>query len=282
MGNGPRSAVVAPPALPPRVGLYASAPVSNETGDRWELGFTYLPESCGTGGVADPCDNATKTIDANPTTVEFDPFVVWAGDKCSSFGFDAHDFPGRARRLLEACESFQVAHELWTGDLAQAQGFPNAFLASTASDEVSSSAVTPIIALSCLEQGLAECACGERGMIHATRQIVSIWSQNQMLRREGGLTLTINDTIVVADAGYDGSAPDGSPAADGSIWAYATGMVTVRHGPVDVVPGSFAEALDRSVNTIEFRAERLAAATFDPCCHLAVEIDADLCTIGGS
>ncbi len=286
MGTTPLSPVTAPLAVPPRVGLIASAPPA-DTLERWEGGFTFLPEGCGSGsGVVDPCVSSTKILSNadNAAVVEFEPFGVWAGFSCSSFGFEANDYQGRARRLMEACESKLIAREFWTGAQAKASGWPNRFLASEDSDVLSpdGTGFSALQALACLEAGLGECSCGARGMIHATRQTVLLWSQNQLLRREGGLTLTINDTIVVADAGYDGSSPLGAPPADGAIWAYATGMVQIRRGPVNVVPDSFSEALDRQLNTIDFRSERLAAVIWDGCCHLAVQLDIDLCGIGGS
>jgi len=279
-----REPIAAPPAVPPRVGLIASAITPpTEQGERWQLGITYQPENCSGGGVGDPCGGGSKTIGPNADIVDYDPFYVWAGDQCSAFGFDAHDYIGRANRLLLASESFQIAREFWTGAQATASGWPNRFLASAASDVLSpGTGLTPIQALSCLEMGLADCNDGQRGMIHATRQVALLWAQNGLIKREGNLVLTINDTIVVADAGYDGSDPDGNPATNGAVWAYATDMVTVRRGPIAVVPDKFSEAVDRSVNLIEYRAERLAAATFDGCCHLAVQIAADVCGIGGS
>ena len=156
-------------------------------------------------------------------------------------------------------------------------------LASPTADVVTPGATaTPQVALRCLEAALADCACGARGMIHAPRQLVSAWSQDGLVRHEGGTILTINDTIVVSGAGYDGSSPDGEPATSGSVWAYATGIVTVRLSPVVVTPSTIEQALDRSVNTIEYRAERMAAAYWDSCCLFAAETDLELCLIGGS
>lgn len=262
------------PAARPAVGLLISASLITDPDLRWGNGFRYEPDPCSGSGVYNPCEMVTLDVPASPDIRNYEPFVVWAGDECTTM--DAgRDREARARRLLAKCESAAIASELWTGTLAQAKGWPNAFLASSDADLVASSA-TPTEALACLEQYLAECSCGERGMIHATRQVVTHWAAAQLVRREGGVLTTAMDTIVVPDAGYDGSSRDGSPAADGSIWAYATSMVEVRLGEVNV-----ESRINRTNNTHTVVAQRLAAASFDGCCLGAAEIDLPICTIGG-
>lgn len=287
MGAGPRQVVLATPLAPPRVGLVASAHKPNDLDDRWTNGFQFLPESCGGGvDVIDPCDAGTKSDGVNPDIVSYEPFGIVAADSCSTIGWKSRDWIGRAKRLLAACESKQIEAEFWTGTQAQASGWPNAFLASPEADELSSSPVTPLQALACLEQGLAECGCGGQGMIHATRQVVTEWVAQRLIFPEGNQLLTAMGTVVVPGAGYDGSAPDGSAAASGSIWAYGTGMVSVRRSAPEVVPGNtnqmemLVASTNRATNFITVRAEELAAATWDRCCHLAVAIDLDLCAIG--
>ena len=285
MALGPRAVVNARPAAPPRVGLLPSVGTTDELEARWEAGFAYAAENCVAAGVFDPCGPGTLDPPANRAMVEADPFAVWAADECSAFGFSERDWQGRARRLLEACQSKQVERELWRGDLSRADSdINNAFLASADADVIGAPGTSLRDGLACLEQALADCSCGARGMIHATRQVVTHWQGLGLLRREGSLVLTINDTIVIPGAGYDGSGPPaaaGDPpvaAVTGGVWAYATGIVDVRLSPqIDIVPGSFAQAFDRSTNTIAFRAERLAAASWDGCCHIAIALDAALC-----
>lgn len=275
------------PAFPPRPATLSLVNASNTpdlTGDdsRWPLGFKTAPEGCGDAWVEDPCNVGARTVEGRPAWVENQPMNVVAGDRCSSFGFAAEDYEGRARRLLARCQSKQIAAEFWTGTLATTAGWPNQFLTDLSSDVLTDGGATPVSALACLEQALAQCGCGDRGMIHATPQLVTHWAAlgNSVLRREGGMLLTIHDTIVVSDGGYDGSGPGGT-VAGATQWAYATGMVTVRLGPVSITPGSFEEALDRADNTVRFFAERPAAATFDGCCHAAAEVALGVCLFGG-
>jgi hypothetical protein len=268
--------------------LLSSSIVVSEN-ERWQGGFSHEPESCGTPniGIYDPCESPTRTVDENSDGLQdVEPFIVWAGESCTSIGSLHREWKPRAERKLIACESNQIESELWRGDLSIARGWGNKRLASLDSDVLTDTATTPVRALSCLEQALAGCNCGGRGMIHAMPQIITLWSENGLVRREGNLLLTAMDTIVVPGSGYDGSGPPPSadaaptPAADGSIWAYATGMVHIRLDTINVIPDSFDAALNRSTNKITFIAERLVSATWD-CCHFAVELDVDLCGIGG-
>jgi hypothetical protein len=78
------------------------------------------------------------------------------------------------------------------------------------------------------------------------------------------------------DDGYDGSDPDGNVDATGeTAWAYATGIVPVWTGAIRTIPdeGDLAAALDRSLNTIEWRVERPTLAMFDGCVHAGVNVD---------
>lgn len=295
-----KTPVVPNPARPPRVGLIVSANrpndgaasperTDNDSGTKWwKDGFGFKPEACASSGVSDKCEIGALDADSGADIVNFEPYLVWAGYECSTFGFNLEDYRGRAERALLACQGAQVEAEFWTGDLARAQVLEdadspfevNGYLSSEDSDVITAGADTPTNALALLEQALA-CNCGQQGMIHATRGVASLWHQGGALRREGNLLLTVNDTIVVPGAGYDGSGPYG-PAADGSVWAYATGIVDVRLAPIDIIPGSADRARDRATNTITIYAERAAAATWDGCCHFAAEINAPMPDIAGS
>lgn len=267
----------------PRYGLVASARTINEADERWVNGFTYQPEGCLAAEVFDPCATGqTKSDDRNALLVDYTPFNVIVGETCSAFGFEARDWRGRAERLLAAKESAAIERELWTGDQATASAWANRFLASPASDVVTAGATSPLLALECLEQALAQCGSGDQGMIHATPQVVTAWASLNVLRREGMKILTYLDTIVVAGSGYTGSDPNGSGPSAGSVWAYATGMVDLRRSSVQVLPATLAEAMDRSVNDVTYRAERVAAASWDGCCHVAAQIDLPVCGIGGA
>lgn len=257
----------------------AGADAGSTDAGRWGGGFAYNPEQCGVTGTLDPCSPGARVITDNLDQIEGEPFIVWAGDKCAPFA--PRDYASRARRQLRAARSYQIARELWRGDLALAQGWSNRPLASPESDVLTSGPSSVTDAFACLEGVLGECLHGARGMIHVTRQMATFLDERKLVRREGQLLLTVHDTWVVADAGYDGTGPNGEAAADGSVWAYATSPVQVLLGPEHITPDTLAEALDRSTNLVEYQADQLAAATWDHCCHLAVEVDLPMCDVGG-
>ena len=287
----PKQAVNAPPAVPPLLSLLSMADVieNNNPDLRWEAGFSYEPEACGgsdSTGVDDPCNVGEQTVVLGPEFVDVEPFLIYAGDSCSTIGAATRDWKGRARRKLAACESNLIESELWRGTQARLAGWTNKWLAHPDADDLSPGVpVSALQALACLEQGLAECNCGSQGMIHATPQIVTLWAAQNLIIRDGRQLTTHLGTLVVPGSGYDGSGPAPTEldapvaAANGSVWAYATDIVHVRLGSANVVPSTMDEAVDRLSNLATFRAERIVSATWD-CCHLAIAIDADLCGIG--
>lgn len=289
MGTGLLAPVVGQQLAPPRVGLLATLTALGQGELRMADGIAWQPETCDLGGVFDPamCTPPQTTIEPRDTEAieEATAFGIWADDKCSTFDFDR---PRRdlARRGLLATESYQVAHEFWTGELARAAtpDWPNKYLASLDSDVLTTSPAATTHALACLEQGIAETGHGRRGMIHATPQLVTHWQAGGALRREGGLILTVLDTIVVPDAGYTGSGQYGQAPSAGSQWAYATEVIQVRLGAIEYVADDAfsAESVDRLSNDIVVRAQRLALIQWDHCIHAAVEVDLGLCGVGGS
>lgn len=284
-----REPLAAPPARPPRFGLIPTAQAVEDDA-RWQgpNGFSFLPEGCGTAGrLAIDCIGNTNTMDLpdRPETVDGEAFAVWAADDCSSFGMDARDWMGRARRQLAATESYQVANELWTGSL----GLESRSLTSMASDTLTNGGVDPIEGLALLEAGLAACNKGRQGMVHVTPQLLTHLVAAYAVRLDGTTYVTPNGHLVAPDAGYDGSGPGVSPTPAGATqWAYGTSMISVRLSPVATTPDNLSDArqqavaLDRAVNTIVVWAYRAAAWVWDECCHVAAEFDLPAALVGGA
>jgi len=283
MGAGPKTVVPSPPAQPPNYGLLKSVEPISDPNLRWANGILYSPETCGDGGAAAPCDVGTLTIDERSTSVDVEPFWVWHGDVCSAFGFGEQDFKGRARRALEAVQSYQIERELWTGELADAQGWTtNPRLADLSGDDLTEgSSVGLTHGMACLEQYLASVYWGRPGMIHATPQVVTHWMGLDLIRHEGDKLVTAMGTVVVPGAGYQGTNPSGT-IGDNNIWAYATGMVSVRLGEIAVWPDDFDQALDREDNTIRFFAARPTTVEWDGCALAGVQLAVTQCSTGGS
>jgi hypothetical protein len=275
-----------PPAEEPVVGLLASLSgpylvTEEKLTDidgaelRWEGGVRYLPEQmCTATAIVDPCGGGTLSTPANPGIVDAVPFEVWAGDKCSSFGWEAHSYQDRATRALRAAQSKAIAKEFWLGTQAQASGWPNFFLADDTSVSIlnSGSPASVADALAILEQAIADFSTGARGAIHCTRQLGSKWSElGNTFKTVPGQIQTYMGTVIIPDAGYTGQGPEGvAPGA--TQFAYATLMPTVYLGPITVVPDTWDQAIVQSLNTIEWRAYRPAVVAVPNCVHVGVEV----------
>lgn len=282
LGTG-RAVVPSPPAAPPRTGLVASARKPQDPpGLRWQSGFAYAPENCAGMTTAAGCAvTSDMTIGANRAEVDYDPVLLVAGDKCSTFGFGARDYDGRARRLMEAATSKLLAAEFWKGTVAKANNLPNNYLARIAANTLTNGPVNDVDGLACLEAGLAAAGVG-RKMIHCTPSTLTHWMNAYLITQQPGSMIwtTAHDTIVVSDDGYDGSSPDAVAARNGSVWAYGTDIVDVRLDTIEVM-GTFDQQVDRLHNLVELRAQRLAAATWDGCAHVAVELNENICADPG-
>jgi hypothetical protein len=266
-----KQAVQAIPATPPRYGLLVVAtpativPAAGATVNDG-MGIEWAPEQAYGGGVVALDCGSTTTIDEDPypANVESDPFVVWAEDHCSTFGWRDHDYEARATRQLEATQSAQIAHELWHGTLAQAEGLANAWLREDPFI-VTGAAVAPNVALALLESGLAEMLGGRRGMIHCSPLMLTYLRTEYAIEQVGTTWVTAMGTALVADAGYDGSAPDGNGSTN--EWLYATPWVQYRLGAAEVLgadqPGGWQRYFDRSLNKVKVQAQRTALLQWD-------------------
>lgn len=282
-----RQSIAPPPATPPRYGFIAAAPlIPSPIAQDWMQGFQFNREECGGGNrVAINCrgGNDPRVVDdeqTGDTIVHGDPFLVWTERHCTTRGFAAADYEGRATRQLAATVSFELANELWTGTLRDSTNDPdvldNAALNDIGSDTVTSGGVDPHLALGLLVGGLGQCSHGSRGMVHVTPQLLVELVRNGSVYRDGNLWLTPMGHIVVADDGYDGSGPGGRPAST-TQWAYATSMIGYRVGPVNV-PGADENGAvkpswtDRVRNRVLVYADQAVAYQWDECCHIAAEV----------
>lgn len=281
---GPVGAADFPPAVPGRRGLLVEAvaltaqALADGIGvdERWTNGFTYLPDSCdainpqaiqclGSPGDKLPPDNADA--------VDYAPFLTFGGDKCSRMDV-GRDREGRARRNLLATESWQVEAEFFDGLASKSvsPNLPNPFLTdgTTADDATGGGSPLPSVrALARVEQAIMECLHGQRAMIHAQPELVSLWQAGGALRLEGNVLLTVLDSIVVPGSGYSGAGPDATPAAAGTSWCYGTSLVYALQGSINLL-GTAPDWLNRTTNDVTVLVERTNALVFAPCCVKAV------------
>ena len=271
------------PPRPPGYGFLAAVPVVDSGGVRWEGGVEWLPQSCTIGGALAldcPAGSDEMVLPVAPGTVEALPFVVWAPDACSTLGSVQRDWQGRARALLSATESFLVAAEVWDGAIADAESLPNVPLASAGADILTAAAESPVDALGCIEGGIAGAGFGARGMVHVTPQVLVHLVAAGAVVREGQLWVTPLGSIVVSDAGYSGNGP--AADADGtSQWIYGTSSMRYRLSPVFTVPGDDDQpsaGIVVAVNSAEVYAMRAVLVEWDPCVHVAAQVNVGLCT----
>lgn len=280
---GLKQVVAAPAVAPSATGLLQT--VRPITGDdpHWQGGFTFAPNGCIPSVLGDAqCGTDLEVTEADlPAAVEYIPTLVVVSAHCTSLQGAGGELGARVRAAVEVAQGAKIEAELWRGDVAQDLSYPNFFLAggSTAFDNLTpdaDEAIPGMYALSALQAGLAACNDGARGMIHAPRQVVTMWQSMNLLRREGNAILDIYDNWIIGGAGYDGSGPDADIDATGNtMWAYATGLVDVRLGEIVTVPGlsALAEALNRGINDFVWQANRFVAATWDGCCHIGARVN---------
>lgn len=71
----------------------------------------------------------------------------------------------------------------------------------------------------------------------------------------------------------------GSVETFGEEWAYATSIIDVRVGDVQIIDPDTVGSIDRSTNSVTFYAETTMSATWDGCCQFGIAASlADACT----
>lgn len=261
------------PASPSAYGLMAGA--VRPTIDRWESGLAWVPERCGTSYQLIPvCDEPAAEYDLpRPGSAYYQPVPFRIADSCSTMGGPA-DLE-RVRRVAEAQTPFVVARELWTGAGTKADPYSaggqttNAHLASPDADVVGSGGIEPLVGLGRLEQAAMEASHGQPIVLHVP--VLVSWVVAGSLTKVGQSFITPSGNVVIADGAYTGTGPAGQ-SVGATVWAYATSPVSVLVSDLAFVSDD-AQTVDRSVNTRTTWAERVFAATFDPCVHLATEIE---------
>lgn len=288
MGIAPEKIVSLPAAEDPNHTLLSAAlnPGGDGRPDGWQMGLTAKAEFCGEASAWDPCGSgdgrAKSTPGANPETFDYHPFVLEVPIQCSSAGWEAADYEGKALRFIQAATAKALEREFWTGEKVPSN---MSLQGGTPNDDdhvlnpggwVAPEAVSPAAALILLSSALANCGVGAKGMIHAPSSVAEVWYQSYSLDNDGDGNLVTGargDTVVVG-SGYTGQGPYGQPdPLPGQVWVFATGPVAVLLDDAEVFPKSLAEALDRQTNTVVFRGERTAAAFHNGCCSFAVLVD---------
>lgn len=268
--------VAAPVAqAPSMVNLLASAQQPGEAGDDWMDGLVWLSDSCPDWQGFTPCAELDEPPLAGTVGLVY---VMPVGYRT---GFDCSTMSGtfpveRARQQADSIASFVAARELWTGTLSKLEPYDlpnggaadqvNPHLASADADVITAIA-DPMEAMAMLEAVTAETTRGGPVYIHGNTALIGRVGMN--LDRVGNELRTKTGAIVIPDAGYPGTGPDGDPENTG--WLYATGPVVVRLGAItsDIAPAS---TTDRPTNRRRVLAERMFGVAFDPCSLHAIQV----------
>lgn len=281
---------------------------------RWTQGVAYLPESLGASRIVDLQDftNAFNPAGAGQTggeaIVTFAPFGIEAGFTASALQWESADFRDRALRYLDAITPAWIEHELWTGALTSSNpNLVDATVLPAGATALTTIGTSPkdnaIRALALLEEALTPVhvytnqgsgtvgdltapAAGGPGMIHASRDLVALWSAAHLLQDPVGVPnplggvgqkiLTKLGNIVVPGVGYPGTPPTtgGGTARSATVaWAYATDPVITFIGEgrllaEETTGQQFSRSaaqsdVQRDTNTITVRAQRPALFAFD-------------------
>lgn len=293
---GPETLVAAPPLVPPPSGLLATLEhlglvvehaVSDEgpngaatIPEHWLAGIRFEPASIAALEKFDLCAGlALLGSNTHKAPRAYAPFALSVADSCSSWGWQDDNFAERATEALLAKEVAGIETEFERGALNAA----NPRLADAADPVLTTlnggAATSPASALALLDEAIGVVNIG-LGLIHATPYVFALWGNAQLLR-EGpspdvahSVALSPAGNLVVSGNGYLGASPanvvDGT---HGVQWAYATDLMVVhRSATPTVYPATLREALDRSGNTVTYRAQRPYAIAWAGLLHAAVAV----------
>jgi hypothetical protein len=285
----PKNGVVeAPKIVPSAFGLLDFAkPENSADEDQWIRGFSQEWETTATSLKNwDDTDTTNSDLILNGVINYYDeikPFFIEIDETRSGLGFLGLDRIERLKRQMEGATQHAMEHELWNGTVREGESHDNRSLTSSSATILNSgTALSPKRALALLEHSIGLAShFGEQGVIHATRDVVSLLASNSnMIFHEAGKDhlQTFGGTPIIVGSGYSGNGPDGATGASASAtnkWIYATGTVRTYVGDIDVVNDNLAQAYDVSgnANDMRIKAIRPVAVYFDTSIHLAVRVD---------
>lgn len=240
-------------------GLFSVVSFRESSDKHWLNGIEWEAMTCdpATGIEVVDCDdlvNFEQTFSGAWPVGEAAAFVVQGSYKCGAPGGGAlREAEEKAGAHLLAREQTQAEFYLWRR------------MAQDATDVHSAGALDPEFALAALEDWLGS-TYGSLGAIHASRGAASLWPTN--IDSRGSRLYTKIGTPVSAGGGYPRTAPDGSPAAAGETWVYASPALFGYRGEVY----SQGVQLDRGHNDLTAVANRDYAIGYDPCGVAAVRM----------
>lgn len=221
----------------------------------------------------EPCSDGTfrvKSDESDTPIPRFDSYVVYKPIQCSSIGLrNPEELNERISVTLDAVLSSGVEEALLGG----VAGSSNPFVGDSNVTDLTptpGTAVSAGVALSLLENAIGE-TC-RQGMIGATPATVAALQAFPIGDLMDQRLQTANGTAVYSSDGLIGLTTADLAAPDpGEDWMVAHGPVQVYMGPT--VAFNVRSSLDRSDNTLVFRAERYVLSVWDTALQAAVLVD---------
>lgn len=324
--SNPRQTVSPPAAnVPPKFGLLdAAAAFVGATDEHWLNGVKYQPLACGGGevfpfgttgattgthasgvaswaGGSSPFTGETnaKGLDDRPDIVKVDPFLVIAGDTCSTLDKDNPDgdYIDRAMATLALNEGRLVEQELMFAAAREAAKTAGATELTGQGLNNLAATVGPGAAVS-LKYGLGLLAeyASARGVgmpwYHLPRRAIHMTGTSLVAKFDGdaGVARAYDEGLLIFGAGYDNhdGAGDGAHPGPGTVvpgahqaWVYVTSPIRIWRTEPSVLPEKSSQALTRDgsngiTNSYEYRVERGYLVDWDRCATAAVLVDLSL------
>lgn len=257
----------------------------DHTDSFWISGITYenydaaLVVANGSILGANPIETVT-VIDNSASKEHFKtyyPFDVKASIKVSTFGTNPAEIEASAKTALDVVMQKAIEIEFWNGDIAKLldSNNDNRYLASAQSVDVTPTPGTAVkirYGLGLLEEALGNASVGSKGVIHFPRVLGAPLN----LEKDGNKLVTPSGNSAVSGVGYSKKGPTGVVAGAGKAWMYATGPVSVRIGPTIVTPEKLNQAINTSINEIQYFVDGSAAVTWSTTDSYAVLVDLTL------
>lgn len=255
--------VSAPSLTPYRYGLASVAqPVS--VADEHELyGLQYEQIAEYQPGVATgacylgPASNISLSSGSAAPYAEGLPFSVYAGVQCSPVGYTEDYINSRALAILKLGWQNGAEEALWSGAVNNAPSLAasgNAVIAGA-------SGVSFTAGVAALESYMGANYLGT-AVIHARRDAAPWAAKNFQISERAGQLQTVLGSQWCFGGGYANTSPLGVAAPAGSLWMYATGLVTVRLAAA-FINGGLAQAYSRTTDLQSVFAEQPTVLTVD-------------------
>lgn len=258
------------PVAPPHSLLNTPGVVKGRDATRVLNGVNVDGYPTGCASLWEPCSSGTFRIKEEESEIprpRFDSFVVYKPVMCASIGVgNIRSLSDRIETVLDAVVSAGVESAI-AGGIEQSN---NPFIGDGNVNVLSATPVSARTGVAMLENAIGR-TC-RQGMILATP--ASIIALDPFPLDPETPIVTGNGTpIVSADGLIDLDTPNLPAVAAGSTqdWMLASGPIRVYLGPIEA--RDIEESVDRSDNTLIFRAERYVVAYWDTALQAAVKVD---------